>query len=150
MSSECLNVCPLSMMVLWRGVWLHDWAPALVLALTLFFKMTSEGGTFLHMHHSLIKSCSLPQINGAESWLCRAVHHVFLTACCSFCLSMIHPSRVYAFMENVFCCFQNEKHLLFTSRRMICLSSFHVVVDKTTWLVNLPTILMVATTMLVL
>lgn len=39
------------------------------------------------------------QINGAESWLCRAVHHVWLTACCSPCLSTIHHPVSFPSME---------------------------------------------------
>lgn len=46
--------------------------------------------------HQVLESA---QINGAESWLCRAVHHVCLTACCSPCLSMIHPPISYPSME---------------------------------------------------
>lgn len=67
MSFEHLSVRPLNVMVLLKGVWLCHWAPDLAVALTLFFKMTSEGGTFHQMHHSLIKCCSLPRLMGLRA-----------------------------------------------------------------------------------
>lgn len=60
------SVCPLSVMCCGKGVWLRDWA-ALAVALTLFFKMTSEGGTSHQMHHSLIKCCSLHRLMGLRA-----------------------------------------------------------------------------------
>lgn len=67
MSSELLSVCPLCLMALLQEVWPCDWAPALAVDLTLFFKMTSEGGTFHQMHHGLIKCCSLPRLMGLRT-----------------------------------------------------------------------------------
>lgn len=67
MSFERLGVCPLNVMVLLEGVWLCHWSPALAVALTLFFKMTSGGGAFHQMHHSLIKCCSLPRLMGLRA-----------------------------------------------------------------------------------
>lgn len=66
--------------------------------------------------HQVLQSA---QINGAESWLCRAVHHVCLTACCSPCLSMIHPPISYRSREksrNLRCRLQQDRLPWFTSR----------------------------------
>lgn len=64
MSSECMSSERDCVVV--KGVAV-DWAPSLVVALTLFFKMTSEGGTSHQMHHSPIKCCSLPRLMGLRA-----------------------------------------------------------------------------------
>lgn len=64
---ECpWSVCPLSVMLLcWRGRGrVSRRARALAAALTLFFKVTSEGGAFRRMCGRLIKRCSLPRLMG--------------------------------------------------------------------------------------
>lgn len=64
---ECpWSVCPLSVMLLcWRGRGRASRrARALAAALTLFFKVTSEGGAFRRMCGRLIKRCSLPRLMG--------------------------------------------------------------------------------------
>lgn len=62
MSLECLS-SERDAVVL-EGAWPSRWARALAVALTLFFKVTSEGGAFLRMCVSLIKCCSLPRLMG--------------------------------------------------------------------------------------
>lgn len=58
---ECpWSVCPLSAMMLCR----RGRGPAPAVALTLFFKVTSEGGAFGWMCGRLIKCCSLPRLMG--------------------------------------------------------------------------------------
>lgn len=47
-----------------EGAWPSRRARALAAALTLFFKVTSEGGAFRRMCGSLIKCCSLPRLMG--------------------------------------------------------------------------------------
>ncbi|TWW76971.1 hypothetical protein D4764_12G0003610 [Takifugu flavidus] len=50
--------------VVLEGAWPSRRARALAAALTLFFKVTSEGGAFRRMCGSLIKCCSLPRLMG--------------------------------------------------------------------------------------
>lgn len=50
--------------VVLKGAWPSRRARALAAALTLFFKVTSEGGAFRRMCGRLIKCCSLPRLMG--------------------------------------------------------------------------------------
>lgn len=49
--------------MLWGEAWQCDSNSTLA----LFFKVTSLGGTFRHMHHSLIKCCSLLRLMGLRA-----------------------------------------------------------------------------------
>lgn len=95
MSLECLS-SERDAVVL-EGAWPSRRARALAAALTLFFKVTSEGGALRRMCGSLIKCCSLPRLMG------QIAHYAglyIMSNCLLLSLPANEPSFLYTGKEN--------------------------------------------------
>lgn len=117
--------------VVLEGVWPSRQAHALATALTLFFKVTSEGGAFRRMCGRLIKCCSLPRLMG------QIAHYAGLYIM-SNCLLLSLPANEppsYIWMwfcklslrQERFGCVQERLVLQFSLKLQLCLLTFHLV-----------------------